>query len=180
MHALSSIPCLPAATSTPLGSEVYRGLTTMPKKLSPWMFYDQRGSELFEAITALPEYYLTRTERDIFAQSGDEILGAAADGPELAVIELGAGSAAKTGVLLNSAARQCAQVTYYPIDISATALAEATRRLGEELPQVQVEARVADYTHDMRDIPGSGCRRLVLYIGSSIGNFEPKVAAGLL
>ena len=91
MHALSSIPCLPEAATTPIGAEVYRGLTALPKRLSPWLFYDQRGSELFEAITALPEYYLTRTEHDIFAQHGDAILEAAGE-DRLSIVELGAGN----------------------------------------------------------------------------------------
>jgi L-histidine Nalpha-methyltransferase len=180
MHALSPVPCLPEAISTPLGAEVYRGLTSNPKRLSPWIFYDDRGSQLFEAITELPEYYLTRTERDIFAQHGDAILAAAADGPELAVIELGAGTAAKTGLLLEAAVRRSLAVTYYPLDISELALAEAERRLGEQIPQVTVESRLTDYTRDMSDIPNTGCRRLVLYIGSSIGNFQPAAASALL
>jgi L-histidine Nalpha-methyltransferase len=179
MHAISSIPCLPAALETPLGAEVYRGLTAAPKTLSPWLFYDPVGSELFEAITELPEYYLTRTERAIFTEHGDAIL-AAAGAPELAVIELGAGTAAKTGVLLEAATRHCARVRYYPIDISASALDEARRRISERAPRVRVETRVADYTQDMSAIPATRCRRLVLYIGSSIGNFEPADATGLL
>jgi L-histidine Nalpha-methyltransferase len=179
MHAISSIPCLPAAAETPLGAEVYRGLTAMPKTLSPWLFYDQRGSELFEAITGLPEYYLTRTERAIFAEHRDAMLEAAG-APELAVIELGAGTAAKTGVLLEAATRHCRRVRYYPIDISASALEEAERRVAEQAPQVPVEARVADYTQDMSAIPATRGRRLVLYIGSSIGNFEPADAARIL
>ncbi|HTW48658.1 MAG TPA: L-histidine N(alpha)-methyltransferase [Acidobacteriaceae bacterium] len=179
MHAVSSIPCLPAAAETPLGAEVYRGLTAAPKTLLPWLFYDRRGSELFEAITELPEYYLTRTERAIFSAHGDAML-AAANAPELAVIELGAGTAAKTGVLLEAATRHCAHVRYYPIDISASALGEARRRVAEQSPRVRVEARVADYTEDMSAIPATLCRRLVLYIGSSIGNFEPAEAADLL
>jgi L-histidine Nalpha-methyltransferase len=179
MHAVSTIPCLPAAAETPLGAEVYRGLTSTPKTLSPWLFYDPVGSELFEAITDLPEYYLTRTERAIFAERADEIM-AAAGAPKLAVIELGAGTAAKTGVLLEAATRHCAGVSYHPIDISASALGEAQRNIVERAPQVRVEASVADYTEDMSAIPATRCRRLVLYIGSSIGNFEPATAAGLL
>jgi len=180
MLALSSLPCLPEAVSTPVGAEVYRGLTSNPKKLSPWLFYDQRGSELFEAITDLPEYYLTRTERDLFAQYGDEILAAAADHSDLSILELGAGTAAKTGLLLEAAVRRLGSVTYYPIDISASALEAAGRRIAEQFPRVTVESRVADYTRSLADIPAPGCRRLVLYIGSSIGNFEPSDAAALL
>ncbi|MGC2638256.1 MAG: L-histidine N(alpha)-methyltransferase [Acidobacteriaceae bacterium] len=180
MHALSSLPCLPAAVSTPLGAEVYRGLTARPKTLSPWIFYDQRGSDLFEQITGLPEYYLTATERAIFEANAAEMISVAADGAELAVVELGAGTAAKTGVLLEAAAERCAQVTYYPIDISATALDEARRRIAEQAPAVQIEALHADYTREKTRIPAPGYRRLVLYIGSSIGNFKPERAAALL
>jgi dimethylhistidine N-methyltransferase len=179
MHAFSSVPCLPEAASTPLGAEVYRGLTAFPKKLSPWLFYDQRGSELFEAITELPEYYLTRTERGIFEQFGDEIL-ATADAKKLSMIELGAGTATKTRLLLDAAVRRQASVEYYPIDISTSALEEARRRIGEEQPQVSCMPIVSDYTTDMSDVHSISGRRLVLYIGSSIGNFEPAEAAKLL
>lgn len=179
MHALSSIPCLPEAASTPIGAEVYRGLTALPKKLSPWLFYDQRGSELFEAITELPEYYLTRTERDIFAQYADEIFEAAG-AKKLSIIELGAGTAAKTGLLLAAAVRRQGRVDYYPIDISVSALEEARRRCGEEQPLVSVMPIASDYTRNMAEIPSAIGRRMVLYIGSSIGNFEPAEAAALL
>jgi dimethylhistidine N-methyltransferase len=179
MHAFSSVPCLPEAASTPLGAEVYRGLTAFPKKLSPWLFYDQRGSELFEAITELPEYYLTRTERGIFEQYADEIL-TAADSKKLSMIELGAGTATKTRLLLDAAVRRQASVEYYPIDISTTALEEARRRIGEEQPHVSCMPIVSDYTKDMSDVHSISGRRLVLYIGSSIGNFEPAEAAKLL
>jgi dimethylhistidine N-methyltransferase len=179
MHAFSSVPCLPEAASTPIGAEVYRGLTACPKKLSPWLFYDQRGSELFEAITELPEYYLTRTERGIFEQYGDEIV-AAANSRKLSMIELGAGTATKTRLLLDAAVRRQGSVEYYPIDISTTALEEARRRIGEEQTQVSCMPIVSDYTKDMSDVHSIGGRRLVLYIGSSIGNFEPAEAAKLL
>lgn len=179
MQVLSSVPCLPEAVSTPIGAEAFRGLTSRPKRLSPWLFYDQRGSELFEAITELPEYYLTRTERDIFSQSADEIL-ASADAKKLSIIELGAGTAAKTGLLLRSAVSRQGRVDYYPIDISVSALEEARRRIGEELPEVSVMPIASDYTTSMSEIPVTAARRLVLYIGSSIGNFDPPEAAGLL
>jgi L-histidine Nalpha-methyltransferase len=179
MHALSTIPCLPEAVSTPLGAEVYRGLTAFPKNLSPWLFYDQRGSELFEAITGLPEYYLTRTEHEIFAEHGDAIL-ASADAKKLSMIELGAGTATKTDLLLAAAVRRYGRVCYYPIDISSSALEEARRRIGEDLPLVSCMPILGDYTGEMSEMPATAERRLVLYIGSSIGNFEPRDAAALL
>jgi dimethylhistidine N-methyltransferase len=179
MHALSSLPCLPEAASTPVGAEVYRGLTQMPKRLSPWLFYDQRGSELFEAITELPEYYLTRTERAIFAERADEIVEAAGS-QRLTILELGAGTAAKTEVLLGAAVRRQEHVTYVPIDISETALEEARQRIGEALPQVTVQPTVADYTLHLPAMGAGDERRLVLYIGSSLGNFDPAEAMVLL
>ncbi|GGG96301.1 L-histidine N(alpha)-methyltransferase [Silvibacterium dinghuense] len=163
-----------------MGSEVYRGLTSRPKTLCPWLFYDQRGSELFEAITELPEYYLTRTERAIFAEHGDEMIAAAAaeSGP-LTMIELGAGTATKTGLLLRAAIRSQGAVDYYPIDVSASALAAAEQHIAEGIPGVRIESRVGDYTQGIEPIPCEG-RRLVLYIGSSIGNFEPADAVQVL
>jgi dimethylhistidine N-methyltransferase len=179
MTAVSTLPYIAPAAHTPIGAEVGRGLTARPKRLSPWLFYDERGSELFEAITELPEYYLTRTERDILAEHADAILGAIG-GSQLAILELGAGSAAKTRLLLEAAARRHGAVEYYPVDISASALEKASQRLAAQLPQVTVQPIVSDYTRNLAQLPGSGSRRLVLYIGSSVGNFEPQRAASLL
>ena len=171
MQTPSSVLTLPEAASTPIGAEVYRGLTAMPKSLSPWLFYDEAGSRLFEAITRLPEYYLTRTERGIFARNADEILESAGSLP-LTIVELGAGTAEKTGLLLQAAVRRQGTVDYVPIDVSETALDAAKQHLEAEIPGVRLAARVADYTEGIAEIPSPG-RRLVLYIGSSIGNFEP-------
>jgi L-histidine N-alpha-methyltransferase len=176
-----SLPKLPAFASTPIAVEGFTGLTGEPKTLSPWLFYDEAGSRLFEEITELPEYYVTRTERRILAEHADEIISAAAGGRDLSMIELGAGTATKTGLLLNAAVRLQGGVTYYPIDVSQTALDEARSRLEAELPEVTVEPIVADYTEGMRQnsTVQSG-RRLVLYIGSSIGNFSPEDAVEVL
>src|ERR1700761_2799486 len=176
-----SIPKLPALVSSPIASEVLHGLTAQPKTLSPWLFYDEAGSRLFEEITELPEYYVTRTERNILALHADEIVSAAAAGRGLSIIELGAGTATKTGLLLNAAVALQGSVTYYPIDVSATALEEARVRLEAELPDVVVQPIVADYTEGMRqNTLLHGGRRMVLYIGSSIGDFSPADAANLL
>lgn len=179
MNALSQVCTLPEAATTPIGSEVLRGLTGMPKTLSPWLFYDEEGSRLFEAITELPEYYLTRTERAIFAEHADEILEAA-DGKNLKLIELGAGTATKTGLLLRAAVRRQERVEYLAIDVSESALAEAQQHIEEEIPGVSVITRVGDYTSGIEEIPVVGQRRMVLYIGSSIGNFEPSDAVQVL
>jgi L-histidine N-alpha-methyltransferase len=168
------------AGDTSLGMEVRSGLTGSPKTLSPWLFYDAYGSELFEQITEIPEYYLTRTERAILAAHAPEIVRQAAGNQRLAVIELGAGTASKTGLILAAATVSQQTVEYYPIDVSASALDEAQRHLEQELPGVRVHPRVADYTDGLGQIEAAGARKLVLYIGSSIGNFEPHDAARLL
>ena len=172
----------PLATmrQSPVGGEVYRGLTASPKTLSPWLFYDREGSRLFEQITDLPEYYVTRTERGIFSAHSDAILGAASGGERLAIIELGAGTASKTGLLLAACVRQQGELDYYPIDVSESALAEAKSHLERELAGVRVHPRVADYTDGLGRMETDGLRRMVLYIGSSIGNFEQADAAALL
>lgn len=179
MHVLSC-PHLPEAAQTPLGSEVYLGLTARQKRLSPWLFYDARGSELFEQITELPEYYPTRTERSILSAHADQIVGKAAGCEELAMVELGAGTATKTGLLLKAAVRRQSEVIYHAIDVSGTALDEAKRRIEAELDGVAVVPRVGDYTQGLGQINADGQRRMVLYIGSSIGNFEPDDALQLL
>jgi dimethylhistidine N-methyltransferase len=175
----STIPGLPEAAQTSAGFEVYRGLTSRPKTLSPWLFYDAAGSRLFEQITELDEYYVTRTERDILARHAPEIIAATGNRP-VTLIELGAGTATKTGLLLRAAVRRQHSVTYHPIDVSANALAEAKQRIEEELPGVTVQPQVADYTEGLGEIEADGHRRVVLYIGSSIGNFDPPEALQLL
>lgn len=148
------------------------------KTLSPWLFYDERGSELFEQITRLPEYYLTRTERAIFARHADEIF-AHLTAP-VTVAELGAGTAAKTGLLLEAAARFQPQVLYQPIDISPSALEEATESLAN-LRGVVSQPQVANYITETYTIARPEHHNvLALYIGSSIGNFSPEEARGIL
>lgn len=179
MPNFSSVLTLPEAAYTPVGADVYRGLTAMPKRLSPWLFYDDAGSRLFEEITELPEYYLTRTERGIFARNADEILQCAGY-RAVTMIELGAGNAQKTGLLLKAAVRRQGTVDYVPIDVSESALAAAKEHIEAEIPGVRVTSRVGDYTEGIAEIPAVGRRRMVLYIGSSIGNFEPADAVMVL
>ncbi len=136
--------------------EALSGLTAAPQKtLSPWLFYDDRGSELFEQITDLPEYYLTRTEHALFATYADDILrefltpGAPASrafsSPDpFTIAELGAGSATKTGLLLAAATRLQPNLLYQPIDVSASAL-EAAESLAANLPGLHIHPQVANY-----------------------------------
>jgi L-histidine N-alpha-methyltransferase len=175
------------STSEAVAREVRAGLTATPKTLSPWLFYDEAGSHLFEEITELPEYYPTRTERGIFAAHSEEILreAAASHGPHppgnLTLIELGAGTATKTGILLAAAVRQQGSVVYQPVDVSETALAEASENILTNIPGVTVRCQVADYTREalpLNRLPNT--RTLALYIGSSIGNFTPEGAREVL
>src|SRR5919205_1068148 len=112
--AILPIPVTVPVERPEIADDVIRGLTWMPKSLPPRLFYDARGSELFEAITRLPEYYLTRTERAIFEQYANDIMAAAGSG--LSIIELGAGTAEKTTVLLRAALKRQFSLSYYPVD----------------------------------------------------------------
>jgi dimethylhistidine N-methyltransferase len=158
--------------------DVERGLTSSPKTLPTKLFYDARGSELFEAITELPEYYPTRTELEILQEHSAEIAISAGTG--LAIVELGAGTAAKTCTLLKAVAARQMRVDYVPVDISRVAVREARDRVRAEVPQSFVRPMVVDFSEGfdfLRSIPG---RRLVLYLGSSIGNFDPPAAVEML
>jgi dimethylhistidine N-methyltransferase len=158
--------------------DVQQGLSASPKWLSPKLFYDSVGSELFEQITRLKEYYPTRTERAILCANAHDILIAA--GTPSVLMELGAGSANKTTLLLQAALHHHPTVTFYPIDVSASALEGAALRLKRELPDVHVSPIEMDYTSGMREVQQIAGQKLVLYIGSSIGNFEPMEATLLL
>jgi len=168
-------------TESRTGEIIRAGLRKTPKQLPPWLFYDEAGSLLFEQITALPEYYLTRIEREIFANDAPEMIALAAGDGRLRLVELGAGSADKTRLLLAAATQFQGEVCYQPVDVSGTALDLAKVRLEQELPEVTVEPHVADYTRELRLEPCSdGEKRLALFIGSSIGNFLPEEALDLL
>jgi len=159
--------------------EALTGLTSTPKTLSPWLFYDERGSQLFEAITALPEYYLTRTERAIFAKHGPSL--PLRNSSPVTIAELGAGSASKTGILLQHFADHQGGLLYQPIDISPTALDEAAASISAKVPGVIVESQVANYITEGYKITRLERHRVMaLYIGSSIGNFSPAEAVGIL
>lgn len=158
------------------------GLGAIRKTLPPWLFYDAAGSQLFEQITRLPEYYLTRTERALIEQHADGILlglGCSQTCGQT-IVELGAGTASKTGILLRAATRFQQRVLYQPIDVSPSALSEA-RLLEHDIPGLTVQPQVANYITDPIRIHREPDRRvLALYIGSSIGNFSPAEAAAIL
>ncbi len=168
---------IPALAFSSLAEEVLAGLGSSPKRLPPKLFYDARGSQLFEQITQLPEYYVTRTERAIFQQYAGEILDHA--GNNLTLVELGAGSASKTRLLVEALARRQLRVAFYPVDVSVEALSHAVASLNGHIRNLRVHPIVADYSREvpLLDAPG---RKLALFIGSSIGNFEPQEAIEFL
>lgn len=161
-----------------IADEVHRGLTKSPKSLPPKLFYDAAGSALFEEITRLPEYYLTRTELAIFTERAAEI--AALCPPGASIVELGAGTSAKTRVLLHAMSAQRMQVPYYPVDISPAALEVARATLRKELPRVKTNPIVADLAGELKFMTRIPSPRVVLYIGSSIGNMERAEADAFL
>lgn len=150
--------------------------------LPPWLFYDATGSALFDEITKLPEYYVSRLERSILRNNARNILSQALNRPgeSLRIIELGAGSAEKTSILLSEAQALSKEVVYVPIDISFTALEGARRNLELELPGVKVKPIVSDYVSSPIRLDSFSGVTIALYIGSSIGNFEPHDARAIL
>jgi len=149
------------------------------KTLPPWLFYDEAGSALFEKITDLPEYYLTRAERSIFAQNADEIVGSA--GCPVTIAELGSGTASKTGLLLAAAAKRQPELLYQPIDVSPSAVELAAGAIRAAIPNVVVRPQIANYiTNGYKIERIDDCSVLALYIGSSIGNFGPDEARSIL
>ncbi|MGW0777963.1 L-histidine N(alpha)-methyltransferase [Streptomyces sp. NPDC002835] len=161
------------ATDAALRADVLHGLTRTPKSLPPKWFYDARGSELFEEITRLPEYYPTRAEREILAARAPEI--AAATGART-LVELGSGSSEKTRFLLDALP---GLHTYVPVDVSESALAGAAEALLAERPALNVHALIADFTRGLA-LPGTPGPRLVAFLGGTIGNLLPGERAVFL
>jgi len=154
-----------------MAHEVRLGLTARPKVLAPKFFYDERGSQLFERITGLPEYYPTRAEREILAARSAEIVAAAGEPGTL--VELGSGSAAKTRHLLSAMRDAACLATYVPVDISEEITRETAEALVEEYPGLSVRGLVCDFEHDLERIPDGGGGRLVAFLGGTIGNLYP-------
>ena len=158
-------------------AEVAEGLSSPQKELSPKYFYDQRGSELFEEITRLEEYYPTRTERALlegWMPSLVRRLGSRT------LVELGAGSAEKSRVILDAMRAAGTAELYVPIDVSARFLAQAAARLRREYPRLAVEPAIADISEEF-DLPRSLPRpALFAFLGGTIGNFYPPAAIRLI
>ncbi|KAB2342332.1 L-histidine N(alpha)-methyltransferase [Actinomadura rudentiformis] len=157
-----------------LRQDVREGLTGTPKTLPPKWFYDERGSALFEEITRLGEYYPTRREREILITRAPEI--AAVTGAET-LLELGAGSGEKTRLLL--AALSPTLRSYVPVDVSGDFLTEAAGQIAADHPGLTVRPVVADYEQHLHLLPG-GDRRLIAFLGGTIGNMAPATRIGFL
>ncbi|MFE4964169.1 L-histidine N(alpha)-methyltransferase [Streptomyces sp. NPDC056660] len=161
------------ATGAALRADVLNGLTATPKTLPPKWFYDARGSELFEEITELPEYYPTRAEREILLARSGEI--AAASGART-LVELGSGSSEKTRLLIDALT---SLEVYVPVDVSESALTQAGQALIEERPALSVHALIADFTGRM-SLPETPGPRLLAFLGGTIGNLLPAERARFL
>ena len=158
------------------GDDVINGLSQVQKTIPCRWLYDERGSELFEDITVLPEYYLTRTETSILSQYAPEI--ASHVGPHATVVEYGAGASIKTRILIDALEKLN---TYIPVDISAEFLQSSVASLKEDYPDVQIEPVVADFLSsvDLPEEPAKGVR-VGFFPGSTIGNLESTEISGFM
>jgi L-histidine N-alpha-methyltransferase len=162
-----------------LAEDVRRGLSTRPKRFLPKYFYDQLGSQLFEAICLLPEYYLTRAENEILDRYSDEIVASVKG--DTTLIEMGSGSASKTRLIIEALLRKQNELLFIPVDISASALDSSSRILLQSYPQLRVEAYAADYFAGLTELGKKRRpRTLALFLGSNISNFDPEEALRFL
>jgi L-histidine Nalpha-methyltransferase len=158
---------------------VRSGLTDSPKHLPCRFLYDERGSKLFEAICRVPEYYLTRAEEEIICARAQEI--SARFGDEVRLVDLGSGSSKKTRVLISELLRQGKRVRYMPIDISPTALENASQKLLRDHSQLEITAVMGEYTEGLKVLSEAATEpKLVLWLGSNIGNLDRSEAANFL
>jgi len=156
-----------------LSSEILEGLRGDRKYISSRFFYDDRGSRLFGQITALPEYYLTRTEKSILERYAPQIMGA---GNKRNIVELGSGDSTKISILLKMvpiAAR--GSIRYYPVDISRSSILQSAAELARNFPGLRVNGILADFMKHLGPLPGTG-RRMVCFFGSTLGNFTREQA----
>jgi L-histidine N-alpha-methyltransferase len=162
--------------ATSLRADALAGLTATPKSLPPKWFYDERGSELFDKITLLDEYYPTRAEREILAAAAGEI---AAQTGAATLAELGSGSGDKTRLLLDALAVAGTLRRYVPVDVSESALVVAASRMTERYPGLAVRAVLSDFTAHL-GLPGDDGPQLVVFLGGTIGNLLPPERAEFL
>ena len=162
-----------------LAEDVRKGLSAEQKRFLPKYFYDELGSQLFEAICLLPEYYLTRAENEILQKYSDEIV-AAIDGQKT-LVEMGSGSASKTRLIIEALLRRQTNLCFMPVDISATALESSSRILLQSYPRLTIEAYAADYFAGLAELGKKPRgRTLALFLGSNISNFDRDEALRFL
>ena len=159
-----------------LRDDVSHGLRQNPKSLPPKWFYDSVGSELFDRITRLPEYYPTRTEAQILRAEAPAIAAASAADT---LVELGSGTSEKTRLLLNAMRDAGSLSRFVPFDVDAGVLESAGAALQREYPSLQIDAVCGDFEEDLAKVPGGG-RRLFAFLGSTIGNLTPQPRARFL
>jgi L-histidine N-alpha-methyltransferase len=164
------------ALADSMADDVRTGLTAQPKTLPPKYFYDARGSELFDEITRLPEYYPTRTERAILVQRAQEI--AALTHAET-LVELGSGTSEKTRLLLHALTAAGTLHRFVPFDVDPAVLAEARDALAVEFPALALEPVVGDFEQHLTQLPRHP-RQLLVFLGSTIGNLDPAQRAAFL
>jgi L-histidine Nalpha-methyltransferase len=160
-----------------LAKEVSAGLSVPPRWLPAKLFYDSTGSALFERITELPEYYLTRAERALLGAHAHEVMKLV--GPR-DIVELGAGSGRKMRWLLNAADDRSEPIRYVPVDVDAAILGAAARQLVKEYPHLSVHGLAADFMHHLGHVPPRVGPRLVVFLGSTIGNLDPEPRVALI
>lgn len=160
-----------------LAQDVRQGLTASRKWLPCKYFYDPEGNVLFEQISELPEYYLTRTETAILKRHAASIIERCP--PDLALVELGSGSSTKIRYLIESCLARQSELTYYAVDISAPGLDNGTRQLLQDYPRLLVVGLVTEFEDGLRHLASGTCGpRLVAFLGSTIGNFNEEEIAG--
>lgn len=164
------------AAEEALRRDVRKGLGQTPKSLPPKWFYDSVGSDLFDQITRLPEYYPTRAEAQILRTHAGEI--AAASGADT-LVELGSGTSEKTRMLLDVLQNRGSLLRFIPFDVDASVLSAAGAAIGQEYPNIEIAAVCGDFEEHLGNIPNVG-RRLVAFLGSTIGNLEPGPRAEFL
>ena len=158
--------------------DVLNGLSSNPKFLSSKYFYDDEGSRLFQKIMKVPEYYLTRSEYEIFSEQTAEIFEAfEADSAEFDLIELGAGDGIKTSVLVDYFLKQNANFCYVPIDISSEALNILDEKFTKQFPELNIKLEQGDYLKTLKTFQEkSDKKKIILFLGSNIGNFSEEQA----
>ena len=190
---MSEFPSEPLITNqvdaiTSFADDVRRGLTAAPKSLPPKYFYDNLGSHLFEAICCLPEYYVTRAESEILTKYANDVIAgiSGVDRRKIRLVELGSGSADKTRFIIEALFNYHEEFDYIPIDISSESIESSSERLLHAYPRLRINPRTADFfaalesLEDFLTADREHHRNIVLFLGSSIGNFYPEESQRLL